>query len=751
MAESLGEAVLDLRTDDTGYRRGIGKAGNLAKKLESQFNSAGKALQNIGTRLTLFVTTPLIGAAAAAATLAIGAEETANKFQVVFRGSVREADDALKNLTKSIPLTQNEMRELSAGVQDLIVPMGLARDEAAKLSIQAVRVAGDLASFSNALPEEALNAVKSALSGSSEPLRRFGVDTRETRLQTLALNSGLIKQGQEFTATARAQAVFLALTKDSSDAIGDAAKTVGSASNQLKFLQTDIRLIGEQLGTVFIPLIKQIVPDIRDWLQGIIDLSARQKVLIVVVGGLITVIGPLLIGLGLLIQLTGVALAGFVALGGGLIAPAVGFFNLTVSIGGAIASLFTFNALTVISSGVTILASGISVLAAGFLRLARSIVLSTILLRFIVSGSLLSIIGTGVAALGVGFVALAKRIALGTLAFLRFIVMTLGIPAVFVTVLASIIVFKETIVTTFSGMITAIKNAFVAGFRNKVVVPFQKAINALVEFLPDSVSEFLGLKPIGVDDFIEGTFVEDIKTTIANATTQAGIDLAGFKTGAGRAIDGIKAVFSKITGIIKKALPGGDLLDGITAQVEASLAKLIEGTQAADNKIKSLGEDTKTVSDVIDESFKNIGDSIGNSIGDAVTNGKNLLRSLGDIARSILSSIISGIAKIAFQKAAVKFGLGAVLGMAHGGQIQVGGNSGTDNNVLALNGSPIARVSRGETIGVTPTGGGGGGINQTINIPLAFPPQLEAFVRNVAGPAGRDAAVQVLQAQGGRG
>jgi hypothetical protein len=47
-------------------------------------------------------------------------------------------------------------------------------------------------------------------------------------------------------------------------------------------------------------------------------------------------------------------------------------------------------------------------------------------------------------------------------------------------------------------------------------------------------------------------------------------------------------------------------------------------------------------------------------------------------------------------------------------------------------------------------GGGGQVVNQTINTPLVFPPQLEAFVRNVAAPAGRDAAMAVLNAQRGR-
>jgi len=46
--------------------------------------------------------------------------------------------------------------------------------------------------------------------------------------------------------------------------------------------------------------------------------------------------------------------------------------------------------------------------------------------------------------------------------------------------------------------------------------------------------------------------------------------------------------------------------------------------------------------------------------------------------------------------------------------------------------------------------GGMGGISQEFNFPIAFPTQLEAFVRNVAGPAGRDGAIQLLRARQGR-
>lgn len=52
---------------------------------------------------------------------------------------------------------------------------------------------------------------------------------------------------------------------------------------------------------------------------------------------------------------------------------------------------------------------------------------------------------------------------------------------------------------------------------------------------------------------------------------------------------------------------------------------------------------------------------------------------------------------------------------AHGGSFRIGGRGGVDNNVLALNGRGVANVSKGETVTVTPEGGGGGDTYQ-INI-----------------------------------
>jgi len=280
-------AKLGLSVDSSGFvkadrdMKGFNQTAGRSEKAADRMNKSARALgQGLG-----LLAAASAAVAAAGVKMAIDAEETANKFRVVFRGSIVETDKALRELTKTIPSTQSELRGFAAGVQDLLVPLGLARTEAAGLSVDAVRLAGDLASFNNVGVDEVLNGIKSALAGSSEPLRRFGIDVREGRLQTLALSEGLIGLDQELNGAARAQAVFAAISADSSDAAGDAAETVDSLANAVRFLQRDVKQVTEELGTALLPAIRDVLTVLTDTEDGMsmVESAARKLFSVIII------------------------------------------------------------------------------------------------------------------------------------------------------------------------------------------------------------------------------------------------------------------------------------------------------------------------------------------------------------------------------------------------------------------------------------------------------------------------------------
>lgn len=279
-----------------------------------QMENVGRRMQTVGRRMTVGVTLPLAAVGAAAVKASVDAEEAANKFRVVMGDSADEVTRRFESLQDTIPLTIDEMQKLSAGVQDLLVPLGLVRSEAAEMSADMVELAADLGSFNNVAADVPLEALKSALAGQSRPLRQFGIDVSQARLELLALEEGLISQGEELTAAARAQAIMVAAQRDSSDAIGDAARTADSAANQFRFLARDMRALAQTLGDILVPAVVPVVRGLRDIVSGLQNMSPEAQRAVVAVAGLAAAIGPLMLGLGSVIRLLPVMAAGFAAL-----------------------------------------------------------------------------------------------------------------------------------------------------------------------------------------------------------------------------------------------------------------------------------------------------------------------------------------------------------------------------------------------------------------------------------------------------
>ena len=277
----------------------------------SKMQRTGQQMRSIGAGLTVGVTLPIAAVGIAAVKMASDAEEAANKFNVVMGPAANRVRAELQKLTETIPLTRSQMEGMAAGIQDMLVPMGVVRTEAADMSLQMVGLAGDLGSFNNVGTDQVLMAMQSALAGSSEPMRRFGVDTREAALKAIALQAGLLGAGQEMTQTARAQAVLLAIQQDSTDAMGDAARTAESMANLMKFLGRDVRQLAESVGQVLIPMMRPLLVQLKEWVEWLKQLDPQTQKWIVLLGGVAAAAGPVLVVMGLLVTTVSGATVGF--------------------------------------------------------------------------------------------------------------------------------------------------------------------------------------------------------------------------------------------------------------------------------------------------------------------------------------------------------------------------------------------------------------------------------------------------------
>lgn len=252
MATKIGTLVVDLEANSAKFKSDLKGANKLSKQF-------GRDLAKAAKQATVVAGAAFAAFSAVAIKAAVDAAETTSKFNVVFGAARGEMNRFISTLKKTVPATTKELRDMTSGLQDLLVPFGILPDEAVEMNKAFVKLAADIASFNNIPITQALDNLKSGIIGQSEPLLKFGINVQQAAIKTEALTLGLIKEGDAISQAVKAQAVLSIATRQSSFAIGDAARTAGSAANQIKFLQANIKELTEQAGNAMLPTFNSVV------------------------------------------------------------------------------------------------------------------------------------------------------------------------------------------------------------------------------------------------------------------------------------------------------------------------------------------------------------------------------------------------------------------------------------------------------------------------------------------------------------
>jgi uncharacterized phage infection (PIP) family protein YhgE len=145
--------------------------------------------------------------------------------------------------------------------------MGMAREEAGKLSSQIVELSADLGSFNNMPTARVMQDIQSALAGQYEPLRKYGVMLSATKIQQEALNAGLADTKDELTESDKAITAYRLLLEGSSDAIGDVARSQGSYAYEVRRLTANIDDLKTEIGKELLPVFSDMLEDTNQWIS----------------------------------------------------------------------------------------------------------------------------------------------------------------------------------------------------------------------------------------------------------------------------------------------------------------------------------------------------------------------------------------------------------------------------------------------------------------------------------------------------
>lgn len=301
---TLAKLVVKLIADVSEFSSGLDQAAKKAGEI-------GKNMQVIGDKMTVGVTLPLVAAGTAAVKFASDLEETRNKTRVVFG---RMGEDMLKfgaQASWTMGMSENAALSYAATYGSILINMGIAEEEAAKMSQALTQLTADYASFHNLNPGDAFEKIKAGLVGSSQPLIALGKDLRQASVEAYALENGITKAGERMTPAQLAMARFGSLIAQSSKEMGDFARTSDGLANSARTLSGTMEDMMASFSEALLPVIAEFMQSAIPVLRWFKELPTPVKTGIVYFLMFVAALGPVL-------SVTGRALQVFSALSGGL-------------------------------------------------------------------------------------------------------------------------------------------------------------------------------------------------------------------------------------------------------------------------------------------------------------------------------------------------------------------------------------------------------------------------------------------------
>ena len=233
--------------------KGVNQADKSFSGITKQANLLKTALAGIGIAATVKGLQSTVMAAS-------NLSESIAKSNTVFGKNAQAIQDWSQTTASALGVSRQAALEAAGTYGNLFRAFGINEQESAKMSTALVTLAADLASFNNVPIEDALLALRSGLSGETEPLKRFGIALNEARLKEEALRLGLIKTTSGTLPQAiKTQAAYALIMKDSALAQGDVTRTAGGLANQLKFLKAGLDDAKAGFGQALLPIVLDVV------------------------------------------------------------------------------------------------------------------------------------------------------------------------------------------------------------------------------------------------------------------------------------------------------------------------------------------------------------------------------------------------------------------------------------------------------------------------------------------------------------
>lgn len=191
---------------------------------------------------------------------AAGYSENLNLFTVAMGKYAEEAYSYAESVQAALGIDMSEWMRNQGIFMQIATGFGVIEEKAYTMSQGLTQIAYDIASFYNISTEEAMQKVQSGISGELEPLRRLGYALDAATLQQIAYDNGIEQNINTMTQAQKSQLRYVAIMEQSTNAMGDMARTIMSPANALRVVNMQLEQLQRAMGNAILPLLMELLP-----------------------------------------------------------------------------------------------------------------------------------------------------------------------------------------------------------------------------------------------------------------------------------------------------------------------------------------------------------------------------------------------------------------------------------------------------------------------------------------------------------
>lgn len=277
----LSEKMATIGPAFRAINTGAGKAAKVAEKFDHGVNTSTLNLASFieVARTAAQAVASLVQRFVEFISAAIEWDGVKAQFGNAFGEQADEYYDKITKITEALRINKQAFMENSAMAASMLTGFGVKKEDAREMGLGYTELAYDIwAAYNNVYKtldgaDGAMAAVRSAIAGEVEPIRRAGFTIVESTLEQTAAQHGLNISIEKATEAQKSYLRYLTLVDQaqSKGVVGTFAREMDTAEGMMRTFSQQLKSLTQAFGSLFLPILVKVMPYFQAFIELLED------------------------------------------------------------------------------------------------------------------------------------------------------------------------------------------------------------------------------------------------------------------------------------------------------------------------------------------------------------------------------------------------------------------------------------------------------------------------------------------------